>query len=100
MLNLGRIRLRFCIIPLIFCMITVYFSYHLIEGERGIFRLFEVNREIKQAQELLNETNKTKERLEKQVELLSSAALNEEMLDETIRKELGHVEKNEYVIFD
>ena len=95
-----QIRLRFCILPLIFLLISVYFTYHLIKGERGIFRLFEVNQELTQAQALLKETNMRKEKLETKVRLLSSKQLNADMLDTVVRQQLGFIEKDEYVIFN
>ena len=81
-------------------MITLYFTYHLIEGERGISRWFAVNKELTQAQEILNKTQAQKEMLEKRVALLSAQNLDTDMLDETLRKELGLIDKNEYIIFD
>ena len=70
MLALSRIRLRFYILPLIFLLITIYFSYHLVEGNRGIFRLFEINQELVKAKDLLAKTNEKKENLEQKVNLL------------------------------
>ena len=74
--------------------------YHLIEGERGLLRFFTVNDELKKAAILLEKTNSEKLQLENRVRLLSTQALDADMLDEAARNELGLIEKEEYVIFD
>ena len=96
----SKIRLRFYILPLIFLLITVYFMYHLIEGERGLFRLLVLNEELKQAQHLLSETTTEKALMEKRVQSLSTQALDADMLDEAARNGLGFVKEDEYIIFD
>ena len=96
----SRIRMHFYILPLIFLMITLYFTYHLIQGERGLFRLFELNNELDQAQVLLNKSEKEKNSIEQKINSLSSDSLSADMLDELGRQELGFVKPNEYVIFE
>ncbi len=81
-------------------MITLYFTYHLIQGERGIFRLFEVNRELQQSEILLSQSTQEKKLLETKVKALSSNSLNADMLDEAGRRELGVIEANEFIIFE
>ncbi|MBE6449368.1 MAG: septum formation initiator family protein [Alphaproteobacteria bacterium] len=93
-------HLHFYILPCVFLMITLYFTYHLIEGERGISRWFAVNQELVEAGKILSETQKQKEMLEKRVALLSSQHLDADMLEETLHQELGLIEKEEYIIFD
>ena len=99
-LKKSRIRMHFYILPLIFLMITLYFTYHLIQGERGLFRLFELNNELDQAQVLLNKSEKEKNSIEQKINSLSSDSLSADMLDELGRQELGFVKPNEYVIFE
>ena len=96
----SKIRLRYYIAPLLFLLITVYFMYHLIEGEHGIFRLFSVNSELEKANILLQNTNEEKRQLENRVNLLSSQRLDADMLDEVSREKLGLIDKDEYVIFN
>lgn len=74
--------------------------YHLIEGERGLFRLFSVTEELKKAEILLNKTNAEKKRLENRIHLMSAHTLDADILDEVARDELGLAQKDEYVIFD
>lgn len=96
----SRLRMHFYILPFIFLMITLYFTYHLIQGERGLFRLFELNNELDQAQVLLNKSEKEKNSIEQKINSLSSDSLSADMLDELGRQELGFIKPNEYVIFE
>ena len=56
----SHIRMHFYILPAVFLIITLYFTYHLIQGKRGLFRLFELNNELNQAQVLLDKSGKEK----------------------------------------
>ncbi|MBP5533986.1 MAG: septum formation initiator family protein [Alphaproteobacteria bacterium] len=98
--KLPRLRMRFYILPFIFLMITLYFTYHLIQGERGLFRLFEVNKELDQAEVLLKKSEYEKEIMEARINSISSDSLSADMLDELGRKELGFIRSDEYVIFE
>ena len=99
-LKLPRLRMRFYILPFIFLMITLYFTYHLIQGERGLFRLFEVNKELDQAEVLLKKSEYEKNIMEARINSISSDSLSADMLDELGRKELGFIKSDEYVIFE
>ena len=98
--KLPRLRMRFYILPFIFLMITLYFTYHLIQGERGLFRLFEVNKELDQAEVLLKKSEYEKVIMEARINSISSDSLSADMLDELGRKELGFIRSDEYVIFE
>ena len=92
--------MHFYILPFIFLMITLYFTYHLIQGERGLFRLFELNKELDEAQVLLDKSEKEKSKMEQKIDSLSSDSLSADRLDELGRQELGFIKPNEYVIFE
>lgn len=98
--KLPRLRMRFYILPFIFLMITLYFTYHLIQGERGLFRLFEVNKELDEAQNLLKKSEHEKATMEAKINSLSSDSLSADTLDELGRKELGFIKSEEYIIFE
>ncbi len=91
---------RHFIIPLIGLVITFYFTYHAIRGERGLFRLVEINGEIAQAQNVLAQTEQQKQAMDKKVKALSPESLDLDMLDESGRRILNVGEKNDYIIFD
>ncbi len=91
---------RHFIIPAIGILITLYFTYHAIRGERGLFRLFEINQEINEAQSILKQTEEEKNEMDKKVKALSPGSLDLDMLDESGRRILNVGEKNDYIIFD
>ena len=95
-----RFRWHLYILPLMFLMITFYFTFHLIQGDRGVFRLLEVNREIAKGERLLSQTNEEKFRLEKRIEALQNKNVDADMLDEVVREQFGVSLPEEYVIYD
>lgn len=99
-IKMPRVRMHFYILPFIFLMITLYFTYHLIQGERGLFRLFEVNKELDQAEILLKKSEHEKAIMEAKIKSLSSDSLSADRLDELGRQELGFIKSDEYVIFE
>ena len=98
--KLPRLRMRFYILPFVFLMITLYFTYHLIQGERGLFRLFAVNKELDEAETLLKKSEHEKAVMESKIDSLSADSLSADMLDELGRKELGFIKSDEHVIFE
>ncbi|MBO5997486.1 MAG: septum formation initiator family protein [Alphaproteobacteria bacterium] len=99
-LKISRLRMHLYVLPLIFLMITLYFTYHLIQGERGLFRLFAVNKELEEANILLEKSEQEKSRIEAKIKSFSSDSLSADRLDELGRQELGFVNPDEYVIFE
>lgn len=64
----------FNVIPLVSLLITSYFIYHGIYGNRGILRLGQINQEYAQEQEVANKVKSEKELLQKKVEALKNGA--------------------------
>ncbi len=95
-----RAHPRHFIIPFICLMITFYFTYHAIRGERGLFRLFEIREEIAAAETLSTATATERAEMEKKVKALSPENLDLDMLDEAGRKALNVGGQNDYIIFD
>ena len=90
----------FYVLPFVFVIITLYFTYHLIQGERGIFRLFQVNHELVEAQSLLEKTEQEKIRMEEKVKSFYSASFSSDRLEEVARQELGVINPDEFVVFE
>ena len=81
-------------------MITLYFAFHLVQGERGISQLAKINSEIAKGEAILETTNQEKTRLEKQIQALSPTLVQNDMLDEVARQQFGVIEETEYVIYE
>ena len=95
-----KLRWHLYILPLTFLVITSYFTFHLVPRERGVFRLFEVNREIAKGEKLLAKTQQEKNRLEKRINALQDENIDADMLDEVARMQFGVLLPEEYVIFE
>ena len=95
-----KFRLHLYVLPLMFLMITLYFAFHLVQGERGISQLAKINSEIAKGEAILETTNQEKTRLEKQIQALSPTLVQNDMLDEVARQQFGVIEETEYVIYE
>ena len=95
-----KFRLHLYVLPLMFLMITLYFAFHLVQGERGISQLAKINSEIAKGEAILEITNQEKTRLEKQIQALSPTLVQNDMLDEVARQQFGVIEETEYVIYE
>ncbi len=86
---------------LIFCtLLSLYFIFHGISGERGLLKLLYLRNEISEAQQIADMYHKEKSKLEEKVKLLSSSSLDLDLLDERARVVLNMVGSEEFVILD
>ncbi len=86
---------------LIFCsLLSVYFIFHGISGDRGLLQLLYLKNEISEAQKIAETYHNQKVKLEEKVKLLSSSSLDLDLLDERARVVLNLVGKDEFVILD
>jgi len=94
-----RKRLKSSAAPILGLLAISYFSYHLIEGDRGLFAYLKLQQEVQKetAQLRLTEIEKTK--LEKRIKLLDPENLDLDMLDERARDVLGLSGPDELVIY-
>lgn len=86
---------------LIFCtLLSLYFLFHGISGERGLLKLLYLRNEISSAQKIADSYRLQKEKLEEKVKLLSSSSLDLDLLDERARVVLNLVDSDEFIILD
>ena len=85
--------------PIIGILAVAYFSYHLIEGDRGLFAYLKLQHDIERAEEVYQITEAEKRALEKRVELLRPENLDVDMLEERSREVLGLAHPDEIVIY-
>jgi len=77
-----------------------YFSYFTINGDRGLLRYMYLNKEIAQSQKIFDQFRGQKEKLEKNVRLLSSNSLDVDLLEERARIVLNYVGEDEFIILE
>lgn len=86
---------------LIFCtMLSLYFIFHGISGDRGLLKLLYLRNEITEAKQIADMYHQEKIKLEEKVKLLSSSSLDLDLLDERARVVLNLVGSDEFVILD
>ncbi|KAF0138037.1 MAG: septum formation initiator [Rhodospirillaceae bacterium] len=91
MFFLGEIRrrARFVLAPLLGLGAIVYFSYHAVQGERGLLAWWETRHEIRQARTRLARLKKEHDALENRVRLLRPESLDRDLLEERARAVLN-----------
>lgn len=95
-----RRRIRHLLPPLFWLVLTFYFGYHAINGERGLRRLFELRQEIKIASQVAEEISLRRAEMEQKVRQLSPQSIDVDMLEESARSLLNMGQEGDYVILD
>ena len=85
--------------PILGVLAVAYFSYHLIEGDRGLFAYLKLQHEIDRAEAAHLVTENEKQALEKRVSLLRPENLDTDMLEERSRDVLGLAHPDEIVVY-
>ncbi|MEH6402418.1 MAG: septum formation initiator family protein [Sneathiella sp.] len=85
--------------PILVLLAICYFSYHLIEGDRGLFAYLKLQHEIQAAEAEYQISFLERTRLEKRVGLLDPKNLDLDMLEERAREVLGLAHPDELVIY-
>lgn len=89
------IRPRRLVFIFIILAVTVYFVYHVLNGNRGILTLFKLSKQKKEIQIEIAELSKEREYLDRKVNMMKSNSIDLDLLDEQVKKNLGYVNKNE-----
>ena len=85
--------------PILGILVVAYFSYHLIEGDRGLFAYLKLQHAVDKAEAVYLVTESEKQTLEKRVSLLRPENLDIDMLEERSRDVLGLAHPDEIVIY-
>lgn len=80
--------------------VTLYFSYYLLKGEKGILSLLEKRKTLEGIQNNYNEVKLEKMDIENQVHFLNDKTMDLDLIDELARKNLGFIKEGEIVVFD
>jgi cell division protein FtsB len=93
------LRPRQILAPIIFATVFGYFGYHLVNGERGLLAMVNLQREVLVAEQNLAEAETTRKIWERRVSALRNQSLDPDMLDERARVLLNFSRKEDIVIF-
>lgn len=93
-----RRRARY-IVPAAFCAVVVgYFTYHSVQGDKGIHSYLKINREVRDAQEHLKKIQSVRFELEHRVKGLRDTSLDLDLLEERARVVLNLMRDDELLI--
>ncbi len=93
-----RQRARHVFLPVLGVSALVYFTYHAVQGDRGLIAYVHLTAEIELANEYLTQVGAARQALETDVALLQPDGLDRDMLDERARAVLGLAHADEVLI--
>jgi cell division protein FtsB len=93
-----RRRARFLVAPLIGAAFTLYFGYHIVEGDRGLLAGRDITLQLRTAREALVTIEVERDALAHKVVGLEPSHVDPDLLDQQIRSNLDLVSPNEIVI--
>lgn len=91
------IKSRF-ILPLMTAVVFSYFSYHMYNGEYGLYSRSKINQHITELKEELHKVEVERMSVEKRIFLLRGGHIEKDMLDEYVRRNLNYSKPNELTI--
>lgn len=86
------------LLPGLSAVVVAYFGYHAFQGEYGLSGQALLASRTAQLQEQLDALQASRMELELRVKLLRTGALDQDMVDEEARRQLGMVHPDEVVI--
>lgn len=91
---------RKIIAPIITIFLLGYFTYHTIQGERGLLSWRRLHKKIEVTQEQLLEAQEYENTLARRVRLLRPDSLDVDMLEEQARQVLNFAHETDIIIPD
>jgi len=93
-------RLNHILGPLLALLLMVYFGYHIVQGERGLFSWMRLRQKIAESERHLAKIQSEKEELELRVSLMRPDSLDPDMLEQRAQEVLNLVPRGDIVIYD
>ena len=82
----------------VFTATVLYFTFHIVTGERGLLAYVALQRELSEANVILADLQTDRLELERDVALLYDTPIDLDMLEERARVELGYVREDEMIL--
>lgn len=95
-----RARARQIIGPVLGITLCAYFAYHLVEGDRGLLALWDLQTQVRDAKATLARLDAERAPLARHVALLQGNHLDRDYLDERVRAMLNYAAPDEIVVDD
>lgn len=81
-------------------LLTLYFLFYSINGERGLLKYMYLRQEIDSAQKIAQQYHQQKNNLEEKVKHLSNSSLDLDLLEERARIVLNLAGQDEFILLD
>ena len=94
----ARKRGRQIVVPVFAAVISGYFAFHALLGDRGIFAYADLSEEVREAQVRLAEVRGQRQALESDVQRLQRDSLDLNLLEERVRAVLNYVDDDDVLI--
>lgn len=91
-------RARHILPAAIFAVVIGYFTYHSVQGDKGIHSYLKLNQQLKVVKAELTETQAVKDTLERKVKGLRHTSLDLDLLEERARSVLNLMRDDELLI--
>src|SRR5919107_3563822 len=98
MIVMREIRKRALAGPVLGIVLTGYFGYHLVEGDRGLRAWVRLSQELRQAKEQLAAVSEKRVELQHRVAHMRADQVDPDLLESHIRKTLDVLRPDEIVI--
>ncbi len=97
---LGEIRrrARHIVGPVMGITLFAYFTYHVVQGDRGLIAWLKLSQQVETAQDDYDRTVALRKDFEHRVSLLNPRAIDPDMLDERVRSVLGLAHPDDIII--
>ncbi len=86
------------ILTIVGLCLCVYFSWHIVAGERSTFRLMSLERQIAKTEAEYQKTKAQREHLESKVTKLRPGSIDPDLLEERARTLLGYARPDEQIV--
>jgi len=96
----ARKRGRQIIVPIFAAVISGYFIFHAVHGERGVFAYADLTEQVREARIKLAEVRGQREALQLDVSLLQRDNLDLDLLEERVRAVLNRIDDDDVLILE
>ena len=94
-----RRRSKQVVFPVIGACVLGYFTYHTVQGDRGLLAYGRLNQEVSRAKNTLDSLQRERAKLERRTDLLRGDSLDLDMLEERVRQTFDLVHTDDLVVF-
>ena len=95
-----RKQMKVSALPFLGVSMLVYFTYHLLNGDRGLLSWWKLQKRVYKAEATARVVSNQKIRLEKHVKLLNPSSLDPDMLEERARLMLNFGHSEDVIVLD